>query len=65
MNLEVKKTPKQTGSAFLTTEKTTLYEYANYVGMMKSYIAYYEVLSKMQQQKAKELIKLLEEELEH
>ena len=56
---------KQTGSAFLTSEKTTLYEYANYAGVMKGYISYYELLSKMQQQKARELIKLLEEELEH
>lgn len=56
---------KQTGSAFLTSEKNTLYEYANYAGVMKGYISYYELLSKMQQQKARELIKLLEEELEH
>lgn len=56
---------KQTGSAFLTSEKTTLYEYANYAGVMKGYISYYELLSKIQQQKARELIKLLEEELEH
>jgi hypothetical protein len=32
---------------------------------MKGYISYYILMSKMQQQKAKQLIKLLEEELEH
>jgi hypothetical protein len=32
---------------------------------MKGYISYYILMSKMQQQKAKELIMLLEEELEH
>ncbi|MEY4030754.1 MAG: hypothetical protein RJA90_2028 [Bacteroidota bacterium] len=32
---------------------------------MKGYVAYYEVLSKIQQAKAKELIQQLEEELAH
>ncbi|MFM6915230.1 MAG: hypothetical protein ACKOUQ_10145 [Aquirufa sp.] len=54
-----------TGSGFLTTDKNTFFEYANYVNVMKGYVAYYEVMSKAQQQKAKELIKLIEEELEH
>jgi hypothetical protein len=61
----LKEIKKQTGSAFLTTDKTTLYEYANYAGVMKGYMSYYEVLSKIQQEKAKLLIQLLEEELAH
>jgi len=61
----LKEIKKQTGSAFLSNEKTTLYEYANYAGVMKGYVAYYEVLSKIQQAKAKELIQQLEEELAH
>jgi hypothetical protein len=61
----LKEIKKQTGSAFLTTEKTTLYEYANYAGVMKGYMSYYEVLSKIQQEKAKVLIQLLDEELAH
>jgi hypothetical protein len=56
---------KQTGDAFLTSNKTTFFEYANYVNVMKGYISYYEVLSNMQQQKAKDLIKLIEAEMAH
>jgi hypothetical protein len=61
----LEKIKKQTGNAFLTSNKNAFYEYANTTGTMKGYISYYVVMSKMQQQKAKELIKLLEEELEH
>jgi hypothetical protein len=61
----LEKIKKQTGSAFLTSNKNAFYEYANTTGTMKGYISYYILLSNMQQQKAKELIKLLEEELEH
>lgn len=59
------KIKKQTGSAFLSTDKNAFHEYANITGTMKGYISYYVLMSKTQQQKAKELIKLLEEELEH
>lgn len=62
---KLKEIKRQTGSSFLTTEKTTLFEYANYAGNFKGYISYYEVLSKMQQQRAKELIQLIEAELAH
>ena len=61
----LKELKKQTGSAFITAEKTTLYEYANYASVMKGYMAYYEVLSKIQQEKAKALIKLIEAEIAH
>lgn len=54
-----------TGSKFLTKDKNLFYEYANYVWVQSGYIAYYEIMVKMQQQKAKELIKLIEDELEH
>jgi hypothetical protein len=56
---------KQTGRAFLSSDKYAFHEYANIIGTMKGYISYYVLMSKTQQQKAKELIKLLEEELEH
>ncbi len=56
---------KQTGSAFLTSNKFVFHEYANITGTMSGYISYYMIMSKMQQQQAKDLIKLLEQELEH
>lgn len=59
------KIKKQTGNVFLTSDKNLFFEYANYANIMIGYMANYERMSKMQQQKAKELIKLLEEELEH
>ena len=54
-----------TGNNFLTSDKSKFYEYANYVNVMKGYAAFYKVMSNMQQQKAKELIKLIEENMEH
>ncbi|MFD3408837.1 hypothetical protein SKC37_09235 [Aquirufa sp. HETE-83D] len=56
---------KQTGSAFLTSNKNAFHEYANTTGTMKGYISYYILMSNNQKQKAKELISLLEEELAH
>ncbi|MHA8049689.1 hypothetical protein V7S79_01075 [Aquirufa sp. ROCK-SH2] len=53
----------RTGKAFLTTDKNTFYEYSNYVNVCKGYVAFYEIMSKMQQQKAKELIQLIEKDL--
>jgi len=61
----LEKIKKQTGSAFLTSNKNDFYEYTNTTGTMKGYISYYILMSNMQKQKAKELIKLLEEEPEH
>ncbi len=59
------KIKKQTGNEFLTSDKNLFFEYANYANIMIGNMANYERMSKTQQQKAKELIKLLEEELEH
>jgi hypothetical protein len=55
----------QTGNNFLTSDKNKFYEYANYVNVMKGYAAFYKVMSSMQQQKARELIKLIEEDMGH
>ena len=62
---ELERIQKSTGSKFLTSDKKTLYEYANYIWVQRGYVAYYEIMVKMEQQQAKELIKLIEEELEH
>jgi hypothetical protein len=55
----------QTGSVFLTSDKNVFFEYANYVNIMTGYIAQYERMAKAQQQKAQELIALIQEELAH
>jgi hypothetical protein len=55
----------QTGNNFLTSDKNKFYEYANCVNVMKGYAAFYKVMSSMQQQKARELIKLIEEDMGH
>lgn len=55
----------QTGNAFLTKDKNTFYEYSNYVNVNKGYVAFYEVMSKMQQERAKALIKQINMELGH
>lgn len=54
-----------TGNDFLTKDKNTFHEYANYIWVQSGYVAFYEIMVKMQQEKAKELIKLIEQELEH
>ena len=56
---------QQTGSVFLTSNKNAFFEYANFANIMTGYIAHYERMSKAQQQKAKELIALIQEELAH
>lgn len=54
-----------TGSVFLTSDKKLFHEYANYIWVQKGYIAYYEVMVKIQAEKAKELIMLIEKEVGH
>jgi hypothetical protein len=52
-----------TGSEFLTTDKKEFYHYANDIWVQRGYASYYQIMIKIEQEKAKELIKLLEEEL--
>jgi hypothetical protein len=54
-----------TGSEFLTTDKKEFYQYANDIWVQRGYASYYQIMIKIEQEKAKELIKLIEEELEH
>ena len=54
---------KQTGSKFLKHDQNTFYEYANYVNVAKGYVAFYQNMAKMQNQKAVELIKAIQEDL--
>jgi hypothetical protein len=54
-----------TGSEFLTTDKKVFYQYANDIWVQRGYASYYQIMIKIEQEKAKELIKLIEEELEH
>ncbi len=60
---ELLKIISQTGSPFLTADKNRFYEYSNFVNVSKGYIAFYQILSKMQRQKGEELVKIIEEEL--
>lgn len=62
---QLEKIISQTGSPFLTSDKNRFYEYSNYVNVSKGYIAFYEILSKIQRQKGEELIKLIENEINH
>ena len=54
-----------TGSKFLKKDRTYFYEYANYINVMKGYVAFYQVMSLMEKQKATELIAIIEKELNH
>jgi hypothetical protein len=54
-----------TGSKFLNSSKKALYEYANYIWVLGGYVSYYEIMIKMQQQNANELLKLIDKELDH
>jgi hypothetical protein len=54
-----------TGSEFLTTDKKEFYQYANDIWVQRGYASYYQIMIKIEQEKAKELIHLLEEELTH
>ena len=54
-----------TGSKFLKKDRTNFYEYANYINVMKGYVAFYQVMSLMEKQKASELIAIIEKELNH
>lgn len=54
-----------TGSKFLNSSKKALYEYANYIWVLGGYVSYYEIMIKMQQHNANELLKLIDKELDH
>ena len=54
-----------TGSKFLNADKKSLYAYANYIWVLRGYVSYYEIMIKMQQQNAIELLKLIDKELNH
>jgi hypothetical protein len=54
-----------TGSKFLKKDRMTFYEYANYINVMKGYVAFYQVMSLIEKQKATELITIIEKELTH
>jgi hypothetical protein len=54
-----------TGSKFLRKDKVLFYEYANYIGVMRGYNTYYQLMSNIEKQKAIELIGIIEKELSH
>lgn len=54
-----------TGSKFINADKKSLYAYANYIWVLGGYVSYYEIMIKMQQQNAIELLKLIDQELSH
>ena len=49
----------------ITTDKKEFYQYANDIWVQRGYASYYQIMIKIEQEKAKELIHLLEEELAH
>ena len=56
---------KSTGGKFLRKDKVLFYEYANYIGVMRGYNTYYQLMSNIEKQKAIELIGIIEKELSH
>jgi|GEM_PF-1047251 len=62
---ELNRIAKMTGSKFLSTDKKVFYEYANYIWVLVGYVSYYEIMMKMQQENASQLLKLIVAELEH
>ena len=52
-----------TGSEFLKTDINEFYQYANAIWVQRGYASYYQIMINIAQEKAKEIIKLLEEEL--
>lgn len=62
---ELNRIAKLTGSKFLNYDKKAFHEYANYIWVLKGYVSYFEIMIKMQQQNAKELLQLIEKENNH
>ena len=54
-----------TGSKFLKKDRMAIYEYSNYINVMKGYVAFYQIMALMEKQKAIELIGIIEKELSH
>ena len=54
-----------TGSKFLKKDRMAIYEYSNYINVMKGYVAFYQIMALMEKQKATELIEIIEKELSH
>ena len=54
-----------TGGKFLRKDKVLFYEYANYIGVMRGYTTFYQIMSNIEKQKAIELIDIIEKELSH
>lgn len=59
---ELNRIAKLTGSKFLKYDHKAFQEYANYIWVLKGYVSYFEIMIKMQQQNAKDLLKLIETE---
>ena len=59
---ELNKIAKLTGSKFLNSAPKAFHEYANYIWVLKGYVSYFEIMIKMQQQNASELLKLIKKE---
>ncbi len=51
----------QTGNKFLTNDKNVFFEYANYVNVAKGYVAFYQIMAKIQNEKAIKLIQAIQE----
>jgi len=54
---------RNTGSYFLTTDNKDLIKYANSIYSQRGYLSVYKIITKLQKQKATELIKLIEKEI--
>jgi hypothetical protein len=61
---ELKRISSQTGNPFLTSDKQLFYKYANFIWVLGGYVAYYEIMVKMEQQNANDLIQLINKELQ-
>lgn len=62
---ELNRIALKTGNKFLTTDKKVFHEYANYIWVLRGYVSYYEIMIKIQQQNANQLLKLISKDLEN
>lgn len=62
---ELNRIALKTGNKFLTTDKKAFHEYANYIWVLRGYVSYYEIMIKIQQQNANQLLKLISKDLEN
>mgnify|MGYP000396733346 CR=1 FL=1 len=62
---ELENRKNETGGYFLSKDKNDFYKYSNSINSQKGYLIIYQIMTKLQKEKASKLIKLIEEEINH